>query len=136
MVLKMSLKEKEKVSSIFKPQLDALLEVLNDLSSSIEEEELTPQKNKLRASSRKLQKCVDKLRKSFTPEITEKKKLDGQKKKVFMEKWAEARKKVNGEIPDNIVRKMTKGSLYYKLVRAKFLSMDQPLQDITNVGNQ
>ena len=76
------------------------------------------------------------MRKSFTLETTEKKKLDGQKKKVFMEKWAEARKKVNGEIPDNIVRKMTKGSLYYKLVRAKFLSMDQPLQDITNVGNQ
>ena len=113
-----------------------MLEVLDDLRSSIEEEELTPQKNKLRTSSRKLQKCVDKLRKSFTLETTEKKKLDGQKKKVFMEKWAEARKKVNGEIPDNIVRKMTKGSLYYKLVRAKFLSMDQPLQDITNVGNQ
>ena len=123
MALKISVKKQEKVSAILQPQLDKLEEINLDLCK----EELVwkndPSPKALyktsRRSLRKLKDCLKDLS-NFLGGKPSRKRRDGHNKFAYIKKWQAARKEVDQEIAGKgIVKRMKKGSAYYKLVKAK-----------------
>ena len=128
MACKMSVKMQAKALEVVEPHLDMLLEVHDDMKSTIGkiyfDATMKSHKKVMHDSLRKMKQCVFQLRKAFTPKATVEKKRDGQKKSVHLALWHAARKSVDSEIAGTgIVKKMKTGSVYHDLVTKKRLSM-------------